>query len=143
MFMSGSVRRRLLRPAMVIAVAGSFLVMATLPAGATIKGPQSTTVSCNASIFKTGVTVTQAHTANFGIRQNSSSPVSTTVVWAVNSAGNSLPTKQVSNGQTATWTSVLPGRYTVHAHRLHSMNCNGIGFGDGNYNWDYTVIYTD
>ena len=110
-------------------------------APATIKGPQNLTVSCNATIPKTGVTVTQNHTGNFKIKQNSTNPASTSVVWAVSGTGHSLPTKRISNGQTATWTNVLPGRYTVHVHRAGSKNCNGIGLGDGNYNWNYTVTY--
>lgn len=143
MSVSSSVRRRVMWPATVLAIAGSFLVLAILPADATIRGPQNLTVSCNATITKTGVTVTQAHTDPFKVKQNSSSPTSMSTVWAVNSSGHSLPVRRITNGQTATWTSVQPGRYTVHVHRTVSRNCNGIGFGDGNYNWNYTVTYTD
>jgi hypothetical protein len=143
MFGSSSVRRRIVWPAMVLAFGGSLLVAAALPANATIKGPQQLTVSCNSTIPKAGVAVTQAHTSTFKIKQNSSSPAGTSTVWAVTSTGHSLPTRRISNGQTATWTSVLPGRYTVHVHRTTSQNCNGVLLGDGNYQWGYTVTYTD
>ena len=99
-------------------------------------------MSCNNTIPKTGVTVTQRHTGTFKIKQNFTSPNSTSVVWAVSGSGHSLPTRTIGNGQTATWTGVLPARYTVHVHRVRPANCNGIGFGDGNYNWNYTVTYS-
>lgn len=140
--MNGS---RFLRPVAVVAIAGGFLAMATLPASAatpdTIKGPQNLTVSCNATIPKKGVTVVQDHTGDFKVEQHSTSPSSKSVVWAVSGTGHSLPTKVVSNGHSVLWTDVLPGSYTIHVHRDGSKNCNGIGFGDGNYNWNYSVVY--
>lgn len=141
MSMIDSAGKRLGWSATALAVAGSFLALAAIPANATIRGPQTTTVSCNDTILKTAVTVAQNHTGKFQIKQNSSSPNSTTVVWAVSATGHSLPARTIGNGQTATWTSVLPSHYTVHAHRKTSSNCNGFLPGDGNYNWTYTVNY--
>lgn len=141
MFLSDSVRRRIARPVLVLAVAGGFLAVTALPASATVKGPQNLTVSCNMNIPKTGVTVTQRLTGTFKIRQNFTSPNSTSVVWAVDGQGHSLPTRTIGNGQTATWTNVLHARYTVHVHRVRSANCNGFLPGDGNYNWNYTVTF--
>jgi hypothetical protein len=117
---------------------------ATAPAAvvpATIRGPLNLTVSCNANIPKKGTTVRQRHTGPFKVKQNSSTPASTSIVWAVSGTGHSLPVRRISNGGTAAWTNVLPGKYTIWVHRSVSKNCNGIGFGDGNYNWNYTVTY--
>jgi hypothetical protein len=107
----------------------------------TIRGPESLTVSCNAATPKIGVTVTSVRTGQFKIRQNSSSPASKSVVWAVSGSGNSLSAKTISNGQTATWTNVLRARYTVHVHRTVTGDCNGPLPQPGNYNWNYTVTY--
>lgn len=92
------------------------------------------------SLIKSGVTVTA--TGTYQVTQNSTSPTSGSVVWAVDTQGNSLSTKAVGNGGTATWTGVLLSLYTTKVHRNGSANCNGIGFCDGSYNWQYTVTCT-
>lgn len=139
MFMSGSARA-----VTVLAVAGGFLAMAALPATAapaTIKGPQNLTVSCDGITSKKGVPVHQDHTGGFKVRQNSTNPTSRSIVWAVDGSGHSLPSRNIGNGGTASWTDVLPGNYTIEVHRAGAANCNGIGLGHGNYNWNYTVTY--
>lgn len=117
------------------------LVMSSVPAWADhqIHGPQSTEVSCDGVTIKTGITVNQGSTGGFRIVQNSSDPDSSTRTWAVSGQGNSLPVKTANEGSPAIWTSVLSGNYTVKAFRNGQSNCNGIGFGDGNYVWNYTV----
>jgi hypothetical protein len=121
------------------APAGAASATAVTPA--TISGPHSLTVSCNSTKPKTGVKVVQRNTGTFKVRQNSSTHSSKSVVWAVSSAGNSLPTRTISTGQTATWTNVLHTTYTIHVHRSGTLDCNGLGLQDGNYNWNYTVTY--
>jgi hypothetical protein len=122
-------------------VAVAAVILPSAPAFATISGPHTLTVSCNGTYIATGVKVNHKTTGTFKITQNSSAPTSSTVTWAVSDAGNSLSTKVVSDGTTATWTSVLPSGYTVKAYRNGKANCNGILPGDGNYTWNYKVEY--
>lgn len=141
--MSGAARSRLWRSAVLITASGSILVLGNLPAGAAIRGPQNLTVSCDGTTTKVGVTVDQANNGTYKITQNSTNPTGSSVVWAVDTQGNSLSTRTIGNGSTATWTSVQPSNYSTHVHRYGPSNCNGISFGHGNYNWNYTVTYTN
>jgi hypothetical protein len=127
------------KAAVALTAVGVFVVAD--PAFATIKGPQTTTVSCNAVTIKTGVKVNHRLRGTFSIKQVRTSPTSRTKTWAVSATGNSLSAKTIGNGGTAKWTQVLPSRYTVKALRAAKSNCNGVLPGHGNYNWTYTVTY--
>jgi hypothetical protein len=129
------------RGAAAMLMATGLLVVAAAPVAAATKGPQTTDVSCDGVTIKSGVSVSHVRTGTLSIKQNSTSPTSSTKTWAVSANGNSLSTKTVSNGGTASWTSVLPSTYTVRAFRSTNANCNGILPGAGNYSWNYTVTY--
>lgn len=66
---------------------------------------------------------------------------SNTNTWAVSDQGNSLSVKTVSDGTSVSWTNVIKSGYTTKAYKTQAANCNGIGFGHGNYDWNYTVRY--
>jgi plastocyanin len=122
-------------------------VISMLPAGATTKGPQVLTVSCDGVSIATGVRVVFGSNGTYKIRQNSTNPSvvdgipSDTRTWAVSDNGNSLSVKTVSDGTTVSWTNVIKSGYTTKAYKAQAANCNGIGFGHGNYDWNYTVTY--
>ncbi len=117
------------------------------PAGATTRGPQVLTVSCDGVTISTGVRVVFGSNGTYKIKQNSTNPSvvdgipSNTRTWAVSDNGNSLSVKTVSDGATVSWTSVIQSGYTTKAYKAQAANCNGIGFGHGNYDWNYTVTY--
>lgn len=98
-------------------------------------------VACDGTTIKTGVTVAHDPSGTFKIKQNSANPASSTWVSARSANGNDLSFKFVSNGLTATWTSVIANSYTVRAYRSGSYQCNGILPGYGNYTLNYTVTY--
>lgn len=130
-------------PAAVVAcISTGIFVIGAIPAEAATVGPQTLTVSCNPANIATGVTVDQGATGDFKVKQNSSTPPESTRVWARDQEGNTLPSKTITDGETATWTSVLPAHYTIRAVISSAVNCNGIGIGDGNYTWKYTVTFT-
>ena len=110
-------------------------------ASASTKGPESTDVSCDGVTVKAGVSVAQRVSGGFSIKQNSSSPSSSTIVTARSSNGNDLPNKTIGTGSTASWSGVLASTYTVRALRSGASNCNGVLPGHGNYSWNYTVTY--
>jgi len=89
---------------------------------------------------KDGITVTHSY-GTFKITQNSTSPTSSTKTWARSQNMNDLPIRTISNGGTASWSSVLTGTYTVKALRSTASNCNGAWPGHGNYSWNYTVTF--
>jgi hypothetical protein len=128
--------------AAVACISTGIFVIGTIPAEAATVGPQSITVSCNPANIATGPTVVQSSTGDFKVKQDSSSPVEATRVWARDQEGNTLKSKTITDGETATWTSVLPAQYTVRAVISSAQNCNGIGIGDGNYTWKFTVTFT-
>jgi hypothetical protein len=135
-------RRLGITAAIVACTSAGIFVTGTIPAEAATVS-HSLTVSCNSKIVTSGVTVTQGKKGTFKVKQNSSSPVEVTSVWARDQKGHTLPRKIVNNGGTAKWTSVLPGKYTIRATIAATQDCNGIiSFGDGNYKWKYTVTYT-
>jgi hypothetical protein len=127
-----------------LTVAGTVLVAAlsgvalTLPASATTRS-QVTEVSCDGVTIKNGISVTH-YGGNYSIKQNSTSPRSTTWVWATSQNHNDLPMRMAIDGETKTW-SALAGTYTVKALRAAEQDCNGISFGHGNYTWNYTVTF--
>lgn len=102
---------------------------------------QTTSVSCDGVTIKSGVTVHHDPSGTFKIKQNSTSPTSSTKTYARSSNGNDLSIKTISDGQTATWTGVIANDYTVKAFRSTASNCNGWLPGHGNYSWNYTVTY--
>jgi hypothetical protein len=138
--MSGHQMRTLARRTLSIGFVG-VIILAGGNALATIRGPLDLTVSCDGITIQTGTTVNQNTTGNYKVRQNTTSPTSSSHVWAVSAQGNSLPHQTISNGDTAIWSSVLPSSYTTKVYRNGAANCNGIGFGHGNYTWNYTVTY--
>ncbi len=101
----------------------------------------STTVSCDGSTVKSLDTVNKQVKGSYSIKVNSATQDSITSLWAVSQNGNALPSKSSSTGQTSSWTDVLPGTYTGKAVRVGSKNCNGIGFGKGNYTLNSTINY--
>ena len=129
-------------PAAVVACisTGIFLIGAIPAEAATVS--QTLPVSCNSGNIATGVTVTQASLGSFKVKQNSSSPAEATRVWARDAQGNTLPSKTITDGETATWTGVLPAKYTIRAviSSASSLDCQGSG--NSNYSWNYTVNYT-
>jgi hypothetical protein len=106
-----------------------------------IKGPQTTEVSCDGVTIKAGVSVDHSSAGTFRIRQNNTNPTSASYTWATSSEGGNLRQKRVTDGERATWTEVLPSTYRVRVYRDGAQNCNGMGFGHGNYDWNYTVRY--
>lgn len=125
----------------IFGIAGVLILTIVTTAGATIRGPQTLTVSCDGWSIATGVRVVFGSNGTYKITQNSTNPTSQSVTWAVSDNGNSLGTQIVSNGGTVSWSSVLKSGYTTKVYRNGAANCNGIGFGHGNYAWDYTVTY--
>jgi hypothetical protein len=123
---------------LVIAFVGS-----SLPASATTRGPQSLTVSCDATTVETGVSVTQKTKGNFKIALNSTSGASDPTWISARSSvsGNDLPQQARVAGETASWTSVAVATYTTRFLRRYSDNCNGILPGNGNYDINYTVTF--
>ncbi len=120
---------------------GIMMSLSVAASFAGVSGPNSTSVSCDGKTVKSGVQVNTTATGNFSIKQNSSNPVSVTAAYATAHTGNSLGIKNVGDGQTVTWSSVLPATYTIKARRVGSENCNGAWPGHGNYTWNYTVTY--
>jgi len=118
------------------------MILAGGVASARNSGTQNLTVSCDGTTVKSGYVITQSTTGGFSIKQISTNPTSPSATWARSSQGNNLPVKYVTNGATASWSSVLPSNYTTRVRRDGSYNCNGIGFGYGNYNWTYIVTAT-
>lgn len=114
--------------------------VAVSPAEAAFR-TSSMTISCDSVTEAQGVTVYHRFGA-FGIRQHTSNPTSSSYVYAVTHGGEGLDPQMVSDGQQAVWRSIRPGSYTVKAFRATSANCNGVGFGHGNYRIRYTVGYT-
>jgi hypothetical protein len=134
--MRGLASRRFVRSAALVGVASTGIMIAgILPAAAATVGPQNLSVSCNRSKIAVGVTVTQAKTGDYQIKQNSTSPSASTKVWALDTQGNDLPQRTVKNGGTATWTSVIPSRYQTRAVLAVKQNCS-------HYILNYTVIFT-
>lgn len=136
--------------AAILTLVGSTALVAlalTVPAGAATRGPQVLTVSCDGVTISTGVRVVFGSNGTYKIRQNSTNPSvvdgipSNTNTWAVSDQGNSLSVKTVSDGTTVSWTNVIKSGYTTKAYKTQAANCNGIGFGHGNYDWNYTVTY--
>ncbi len=136
----GKMRSRARRLTIVTMFVALALAGALAPAGAA-SSTQATSVSCDGVTIKTGITVTHDPSGTFKIRQNSSSPKSSTKTWARSSNGNDLSVKTVGDNGTATWTGVLASNYTIKAFRSGSANCNGWWPGHGNYTWNYTVIH--
>ncbi len=117
------------------AAACGVLIAGSLPAYAATNGPDNITINCNSAYIATGVTVTQAVTGTFKVKQNSSSPSETTKYWALNVTTNKdLSNKSVSNGQTATWTNVVAGKYQIKAVIATSKQCK-------TYTANYTATY--
>ena len=117
------------------AAACGVLIAGSLPANAATNGPDNITINCNSAYIATGVTVTQADTGDFKVKQNSSSPSETTKYWALNVTTNKdLSNKSISNGQTATWTDVVAGKYQIKAVIASSKQCK-------TYTANYTVTY--
>jgi len=124
---------------MVLAISTTMLLFAT-PAFA----PTSTNnmaVACDGVTIKSGVTVAHDPSGTFKIKQNSADPASSTWVSGRSANGNDLSFQLVSNGVTATWTSVIANNYTVRAYRNGGFQCNGGLPGWGNYTLNYTVTY--
>ena len=98
------------------------------------------TVSCDGvSWAGNGVYLQQSAYGPASVRQNTTSPTSSTVVHLQSSTGNNTSDKTVSDGQTVSWTVARDTTgYRVWGRRSTSKNCNGIGFGYGNYDWTYT-----
>lgn len=135
-------------PLVVLVALASLVALAlVVPAGAAIRGPQTLTVSCDGVTISTGVRVVFGSNGTYKIRQNSTNPSvvdgipSNTNTWAVSDQLNSLSVKTVSDGTTVSWTNVIKSGYTTKAYKTRAANCNGIGFGHGNYDWNYTVTY--
>jgi hypothetical protein len=111
------------------------LIAGSLPADAATNGPDNITINCNSAYIATGVTVTQGVQGDFKVKQNSSTPSETTKYWALNvNTNKDLPNKSVSNGQTATWTNVVAGKYQIKAVIASSQKCS-------TYKASYTVTY--
>lgn len=126
----------------------AFVALAlAIPAGAATRGPQVLTVSCDGVTIATGVRVVFGSNGTYRITQNSTNPSvvdgipSDTKTWARSDQGNDLPVKTVSDGSTVSWTNVIKSGYTTKAYKAQAANCNGIGLGHGNYDWNYTVRY--
>ena len=104
-------------------------------------------MSCDGVTIATGVRVVFGSDGTYKIRQNSTNPSvvdgipSNTNTWAVSDQGNSLSVKTVGDGTTVSWTNVTKSGYTTKAYKTQAANCNGIRFGHGNYDWNYTVTY--
>ncbi|ROS22958.1 hypothetical protein EDF34_3131 [Cellulomonas sp. PhB150] len=131
------------RKTTIIALCSAFALGAVaLPAEASTKH-SSTTISCDGVTWKYDISVSHATSGTFKIKQNDETTQdSISKVTARSANGNDiLPLKFVENGQTATWTGVLPSTYQVHARRSDDKNCNGLAPGAGNYTFDYTVTY--
>lgn len=120
-------------------------ILATaLPAAATTKGPQSTSVSCDAVTVKSGVAVVAKSSGAFKIKFNAAADGSgDNATWftARSAQGNDLSQQARVVGETASWSSVIPSTYTTRMLRRFGANCNGALPGDGNYTVNYTVTY--
>jgi hypothetical protein len=127
--------------AAVACISTGIFVIGAIPAEAATVS-QTLTVSCNSANIATGVIVTQGSTGSFKVKQNSSSPAEDTKVWARDQNGNALKARTISSGETATWTAVSPGQYTIRAIIGSAAILNCPGSGDGSYSWNYTVTYT-
>jgi hypothetical protein len=128
--------------AAVACISTGIFVIGAIPAEAATTVPQTLTVSCNSANIATGITVPQGSTGSFTVKQNSSSPAEDTKVWARDQKGNALKARTISSGETATWTAVSPGKYTIRAIIGSASALNCPGSGDGSYSWNYTVTYT-
>ena len=102
---------------------------------------RSMTISCD-SVTEARGTEVYHRWGSFGIRQHTSNPTSRSYVYAETRNGDGLDPQMVSDGQQAVWRSVPANYYTVVAFRATRANCNGSGFGHGNYTIRYTVGYT-
>lgn len=101
----------------------------------------STPVSCDMNITKHAFrTVAHHPNGNIWLRQDGSSPNSTTTVWAYRESGGSLTPKNVGNGGTAEWLGRAAGNYVFSAKRSTSMDCTVLP-GLGNYTFSYTIVY--
>jgi plastocyanin len=128
-----------------VLVAASVISLAgVLPAQATIRGPQSTDVSCDAVTVKAGESVIFAAKGTYKIGFNSSvGGISDDATWftARSSSGNDLAAQARVAGQTATWTNVAKSTYTARFVRRFAADCNSVLPGHGNYTLNYTITY--
>lgn len=127
---------------MIIATSIGFLALSgmALPAHAgTFAG--STTVSCSAGTIKTLGTINTTSQGTMSAKATSATQSSITSFDATSQNGNSLGGKSASSGQTVSWLNVLTGTYTLKANRVGTFDCNGIGFGNGNYTLGYSWGY--
>lgn len=126
-----------------VASASVATLLAATPSQATIRGPQSTDVSCDAVTVKAGVTVTQRVQGSFAISYNSSVNANSRDTWftARSSQGNDLSRIARVPGQTASWSSVRASNYTVRLVKRSQENCNELLPGSGNFGVNYTVTY--
>lgn len=102
----------------------------------------SFTASCNPTINTTNGTIfTHAATGAMSVKQTASNPTITSTVNLISQNGNTVGAKNIGDGSTATWSSVLTGQYRIQAKSASSVNCNGILPGNGNYNFSYNITY--
>lgn len=116
------------------------LAVLSLPnaAWATTNYFSNVTVSCQNGIYTDVLNFLQSSTGTVTVHQTSTSPQITSAFHLQSSLGNNTTAKVAGDGTSVDWTSVLPADYKTWQMAGTSVNCNGIGFGDGNsqiYGW--------
>jgi hypothetical protein len=124
-----------------VMVAALMVAALAVPANAGSFTNRSTEVSCDGVTVKSASSIDHNTNGNVTVKQNNSNPTSNSIVWLRSANGNDTGSRNLSDGETGTWTSVLSSTYTIRVKRSVKFNCNGISFGDGNYVWTYSGTY--
>lgn len=92
----------------------------------------SATVSCNHGTYTDVRDFTQNNTGTVKVKQISTDPQIVGQYHLESSLGNNTSAKDAGDGTSVSWSSVLPAVYKTWNTAATSVNCNGIGLGDGN-----------
>ena len=126
-----------------VMVAIATMLFTAVPASAAT-GDGSFTATCDPAGYPyatNNVSYQHSSKGTISVKQKSTNPVLTSSVKLVSQNGNSTSVQNVSDGGTVSWTNVLAGQYKVYARSSSTVNCNGPGFGSGNYTFNYSITY--
>jgi len=112
-------------------------VFVTGTAVSAAEATRNTVVSCDGKTVQTALGITVVKRAVLNVSRSTTVPASSVTVWAYNAETG----VQLSSGtNTASW-NVAAGPYNAKFVRIGAANCNGIGFGHGNFSLAYRLKY--